>query len=61
MLGKAYVPQAIIKLLDSSVDLKPLILEAHENDSEADEYFSDHEEDEIDYKEEQRHYTEWDI
>jgi hypothetical protein len=39
----------------------PFIFEAHEKDPEAGEYFSDHEEDEIDYREEQRHYTEWDI
>jgi hypothetical protein len=39
----------------------PFIFEAHEKDPEAGEYFSDHEEDEIDYREEQRNYTEWDI
>lgn len=60
MLGKAYVPQAIIKNLDQSIDLMPLILAAHEQDPECGEYFSDHENCAED-TEETGHYTEWDI
>jgi hypothetical protein len=49
-----------VRLLDPTLDLMPLIIEAHDKDPECGDYFSDDEHDPDD-REEIRHYTEWDI